>query len=150
MTFCHADAGCNTVVEGLKFPNGLVRSEDGLIYVPSSMTGIIDVYRAPADNKLEKIDEIKTDYALDNISIDENGDLYVAAFPVGIGVLKAYNDPYGSHPAAAALRITKAKTGYNIEKIIEDDSGEMLPAATTVVHDAKTGRLFLSSMYLSP
>ncbi len=31
------------------------------------------------------------------------------------------------------------------EKVLEDRDGEVLPGTTTAIHDAKTGRLFLSS-----
>lgn len=49
---------------------------------------------------------------------------------------------------AAALRIKKQEDGnYMVEKIIEDGAGDVLSGVTTVVHDAKTGRLFFSSKY---
>jgi arylesterase/paraoxonase len=42
------------------------------------------------------------------------------------------------------MRVRKTLNGYEVIKILEDGKGEILPAATTVVHDAVTGRLFLS------
>ena len=145
VTLCGADAFCVPVAEGLKFPNGLVRGNDDLIYVPSSTHGDIKVYERLPNRTLHQIDEILTGYALDNINVDRKGDLYVSIFPRGIDVLKAFNDPWGSKAASAAIRITKGEDGYKMEKIIEDGFGEVLPASTTVVHDAKTGRLFFSS-----
>ncbi|KAF4997202.1 hypothetical protein FDECE_12155 [Fusarium decemcellulare] len=147
--FCEAGKGCKTVAGGMKFPNGLARDKDGLIYIPCSLSGTITVYRPLPDNSLEKIDVINTGYSLDNVSIDANGDIWVAAFPAGFDTLTAYNDPLNSHPAATALRIKKAEGKWVIEKMIEDAEGEVLPVATTVVHDVKTGRLFFSSV-ISP
>lgn len=33
-----------------------------------------------------------------------------------------------------------------VKKVLEDWEGEVLPGATAVVHDAKTGRVFLSGV----
>ncbi|KAJ3520758.1 hypothetical protein NM208_g13581 [Fusarium decemcellulare] len=147
--FCEAEKGCRTVAGGMKFPNGLARDKDGLVYIPCSLTGTITVFRPLPDHSLEKIDVINTGYSLDNISIDANGDLWVAAFPAGFDTLTAYNDPLNSHPAATALRVRKVEGKWVVEKVIEDAEGEVLPVATTVIHDVKTGRLFFSSV-ISP
>ncbi|KAK7419664.1 hypothetical protein QQZ08_010750 [Neonectria magnoliae] len=149
VTFCDKATGCKPAVGGLSFPNGLVRGLDGLIYVPSSLLGTVDVFRVLPDNALGKVETIPVGFSLDNLSVDKNGDIFVAAFPVGLEVYKAYKDPYNAHAPATALRIRKQEGGYVVEKIIEDALGEALPVATTVLHDAKTGRLFLSSV-ISP
>ncbi|KAI1076983.1 hypothetical protein F5B20DRAFT_583722 [Whalleya microplaca] len=148
VSFCDA-ASCKTVLAGLKYPNGLVRGLDGLLYVPSSMVGGIDVYAPQADHSLTKVTHIDTEYSIDNLSVDAEGDIYAAAFPQGLKVLQAYDDPLNSFPPSAVLRVRKTPDGYEVTKILEDRDGEVLPASTTVVHDAKTGRLFLSSV-ISP
>ncbi|KAH7127424.1 hypothetical protein EDB81DRAFT_809202 [Dactylonectria macrodidyma] len=150
VTYCDKDTGCRPVAGSLSFPNGLVNGQDGLLYVPSSMLGTITIYRiAPVTDKLEKVDEVSVGYGIDNLSIDQNGDMYIAVFPVGVEIFKAYKDPYNARPPSAALRMRKGEGGYVVEKIIEDAFGEVLPVATTVIHDAKTGRLFFSSV-ISP
>lgn len=157
MTLCNADpnAPCATVAEGLKYPNGLghdAHAGGNRVYVPSSTRGTVTVYeRSAADGSLRKVDEVRTGYAIDNVSVDAEGDLFVALFPRGTDVLRAFDDPWGVRAASAAMRITrddKDDGGYRMEKILEDGRGEVLPASTTVVHDAKTGRLFFSSMSL--
>lgn len=145
-TLCTSET-CRPVAPGLTFPNGLARGPNGLVYVPDSFLGIISVFAPTKTNSLKKIDEIKIGYSIDNISIDKNGDLYVAAFPVGLGIFKAYEDPWGARPASAAFRVRMGEDGYVVDKIIEDGEGEILPASTTVVHDGKTGRLFFSSKF---
>ncbi|RSM19081.1 hypothetical protein CDV31_002002 [Fusarium ambrosium] len=147
--FCDAETGCKTVLQGFKYPNGLTRDKNNLIYIPCSLSGTIFIYRVLPDNTLEKVDEVKTGYSIDNLSVDANGDIWVAAFPIGVAIFKAYEDPYHSFPPAAALRVRKVEGKYAVDKVIEDGEGEVLPAATTVVHDAKTGRLFFSSV-ISP
>lgn len=146
VTFCSEESGCAIAAEGLHFPNGLTLGRDGLIYVPSSMFGTIDVFKPAPNKRLQRVDQIKTGFAIDNVSADKNGVLFVAAFPRGLAVLEAYNDPWNYRAPSAGLRIQKSEDGsYTLDKAIEDGFGEVLPAATTVVHDVRTGRLFFSS-----
>ncbi|KAF4946717.1 hypothetical protein FGADI_10921 [Fusarium gaditjirri] len=147
VTFCDAQS-CKPVASKLQFPNGLA-IKDNILYLPDSITGRLYIYRIHPNKDLEKIDEINLGYGVDNASIDENGDIWIAAFPIGVEIFKAYDDPYNAHPPSTVLRVRKVEGEYVVEKMLEDADGEVLPAATTVVHDAKTGRLFLSSV-ISP
>ncbi|EWY85615.1 hypothetical protein FOYG_12756 [Fusarium oxysporum NRRL 32931] len=147
VTFCDTRS-CKRVASKLQFPNGLV-IKDSILYLPDSITGRLYIYRILPNRDLVKVDEVNLGYGVDNASIDENGDIWIAAFPIGVEIFKAYDDPYNAHPPSTVLRVRKVKGEYVVEKIVEDAKGEVLPAATTVVHDAKTGRLFLSSV-ISP
>lgn len=69
---CRSKA-CWKVADGLQYPNGLVKGHDGLIYVPSSFVGGIDVFRHIRKQGFEKVYHIDTDYSLDNIYVDKNG-----------------------------------------------------------------------------
>lgn len=137
--------GCKRVSKGHKFPNGLTY-HDGLVYVPSSALGGVQVFRIAESNELEKVEDIPIDYILDNISVDANGDLYVAAFAKGLDMPPVFQDPFNAKARSTVVRIRKGEDGrHSWEKVLEDAEGETLPASTTVVHDARTGRLFLSS-----
>ncbi|KXJ88873.1 hypothetical protein Micbo1qcDRAFT_207011 [Microdochium bolleyi] len=155
-----SQTNCHTVATGHKFPNGLAyNSHDGLLYVPSSLLGRVYVYKPEPPNRakgdLELIATLDAGMSLDNIIVDKTGDMYIAAFPRATELLAAYTDPYGSFPATAAIRIRKnekVEGGYEVAKVIEDGKGgkaEVLPGATSVLHDVKTGRLFFSSV-ISP
>ena len=48
------------------------------------MYGTIDVFKPAPNKRLQKVDQIKTGFAIDNVSADKNGDLFAAAFPRGI------------------------------------------------------------------
>ncbi|KAI1059778.1 hypothetical protein LB506_008918 [Fusarium annulatum] len=147
VTFCDTQS-CRPVAPNLQFPNGLV-IKDNILYLPDSIIGRLYIYRILPDKDLEMIDEVNLGYGVDNASIDENGDIWIAAFPIGVEIFKAYDDPYNARPPSAVLRVREIEGEYVVEKMLEDAEGEVLPAATTVVHDAKTGRLFLSSV-ISP
>lgn len=151
-----AHAECTTVGGSHAFPNGLHYSaRHSELYVPSSITGKITVYRpndgsgSVSNSTLTRVTDIATSYPLDNISEDNDGDLWVAGFPK----LNEFMDLYkpstpidGRGAPSVAMRVRRkgaAKTEeWDVEKIIEDASSEALPGTTTVVRDAKTGRLF--------
>ena len=61
-------------------------------------------------------------------------------------MLGMFDNPYGPTGPSAVSRLRKTETEYQIEKVVEDKYGEVLPGTTTAVHDAKSGRLFLSSV----
>jgi arylesterase/paraoxonase len=156
---------CNIAFStGFGIPNGLVRGRDGLIYVPSTALGVIDVFSLGQDHLLTKIDTIKIGMPIDNLSVDKNGDIFVASFPRLYQFAVQTNNPFDVHPASSVFRIKRAGKGYHgtgrkghlegddaeyeVELVMEDD-GSVLPSATVAVHDAETGRFFLGGV-LSP
>ncbi|KAK8102531.1 Serum paraoxonase/arylesterase 1 [Apiospora sp. TS-2023a] len=148
---CHA-----AIPSGLAFPNGLVHNHhDGRLYVPSSLLGTVDIYEPAPNGSLShvKADTVDVGYSIDNLMVDRDGDVWAPVFPVGKDIGTVLNDPYGEHGVAgAAMRIRKGKGpdgGWEVEKVLEDGLGEVLPMATSVVHDAATGRLFFSGEFFS-
>ncbi|RMZ70047.1 serum paraoxonase arylesterase [Pyrenophora seminiperda CCB06] len=141
----------------LKFPNGLTRNSDGLFYVPSAIDGKIRVFALQPDKKLLLIDTIDVGMPLDNISPDVNGDIYAAGFPNLYQSGKGFDDPYNEISPVTIWRISKRAGGasgdggrrYEVEKVIEDRESKVLGGSTTVRHDVRTGRLFVSGELLS-
>lgn len=96
---------------------------------------------------------------VDNLSVDKNGDIFAAAFPRVYEWIRSSKNPFNVNPSSAVLRIRRGGKGYNgrrvsmegkdgtwaVEKVMEDN-GSVLPGATVVVHDAQTGRIFLSGI----
>ncbi|ETN44145.1 uncharacterized protein HMPREF1541_10695 [Cyphellophora europaea CBS 101466] len=151
----NTEAVCNQVGGKHAYPNGLHYStRDSLLYVPSSVTGRITVYEPQVEltNKngstLQRVADISVGYPIDNISEDEDGDLYAAVFPKlseMMDLFKSSTPIDGRGAPTAAFKISrKGETGRNweVQKVVEDPVGETLPATTTVVRDSKTGRLF--------
>jgi arylesterase/paraoxonase len=154
---------CNIAFStGLIVPNGLVRGRDGLIYVPSAVLGIIDVFSLGQDHMLTKTDTIKVGMPIDNLSVDKKGDIFAACFPRLYKLFDQANNPFVVHPAASVYRIRRVGKGYQgtgrkghleghdaeyeVELVMEDD-GSVLPSATVPVHDAETGRFFLGGVF---
>jgi arylesterase / paraoxonase len=159
--YCDQSA-CNIAYAGLKLPNGLLRAEDGLIYVPSTLDGTINVFSLGDNHLLQKASEIKVSYPIDNLSVDKNGDIYAAAFPKIYKWAESTKAPFDVHPPTAVFRIRKSSredggerdpylelnAEYVVEKVLEDD-GTFVAGVTSAVHDAETGRIFLSGV-MSP
>lgn len=151
VTFCpdEPSSPCRIVSEGYGFPNGLMRSRvDGLVYVPESAQGGITVLRPTADNSLEVVEKINLPYSIDNLSEDQDGTLWAAILPRALEIMKQSTDPHNYFPSSTVFKLSRDTEGKFItEKVLEDSEGRVLPGTTTVVHDARTGRLFLGGMY---
>lgn len=151
---------CHTVVPDTKLPNGITRSRDGLIYIASMVPGEINVYSLTSKRELKLEDTIEIGYPIDNLSIDSDGDIFVATFPRLYEMIEAFKD----HSLSASTSIFKVSRDeekvkgepkrqsidafggdYIVEKILEDD-GSLLSGTTTAVHDPKAGRIFLSGV----
>jgi arylesterase/paraoxonase len=134
----------------LAYSNGIIKGKDGLIYVANSVTGEVFVNELePGNSALKLLEKIKIPYPIDNLAVDSNGDIFVASFPQLYKFLKSTDNPFGVSPPTTAWRIRKNEDGtYQVKKILEDD-GSVLPSATTALHDAQTGRMFLGGEFMS-
>jgi arylesterase / paraoxonase len=146
--YCDSNTNCRMVADGFKFANGLIKAQDGLLYVPSASMGGISVFEIQPDRSLNKTSQIFYAYPIDNLSQDSNGDIFIPHFPRMGEMLRMFENPHGPTGPSAIARLRKTEDGYQIEKVIEDKHGEFLPGTTTAIHDAKTGRIFLSSKFL--
>ena len=147
VAYCSGSACFPATVDTLKFPNGLTRGKDGLIYVPSSVDGKVHVFELQSDKMLKKVDAIPVGMPLDNISPDLNGDLWVAGFPSMFKMMKAFEHPFEYDSPSTIFRIKKMPAAYRVDKLLEDDEGKIVSGVTTVRHDVKTGRLFMGCKY---
>lgn len=96
---------------------------------------------------LKKSTQIPCAYPIDNLSQDSDGDIFIPHFPKMTNMLGMFDDnPYGLTGPSALSRLRKTGKGYEIEKTVEDKYGEVLPGTPIAIYDAKSGRLFLSSM----
>ncbi|TGO19579.1 hypothetical protein BTUL_0003g00330 [Botrytis tulipae] len=157
---------CNIVFStGLNGPNGLVTGRDGLIYVPNTFLHEIQIFSLTEEKTLLKRDTLQAPYPIDNMSIDENGDIIAASLPQGFKWFQNLHDQ-SIQVGAAVVRIRrrgsdfdrlikegvrkekdlgKSEEGYIVETMVEDD-GKILTAATAAIHDAKNGKLYLGGI----
>lgn len=158
LTYCRSDTGkCHVAAKkGFSFANGIAYDTNGLYYVAHSVTGRLTVHKM-VDGQLLQVDEIRTDYPLDNLSLDAEGNLIAAAFPDAIALMKSMHDPYNVKVPATVLAVNKIarqieeRGGKNTEvfKMVEDRDAKSLPSSTVALHDADSRRLVLAGI-LSP
>ncbi|KAK1140302.1 hypothetical protein N8T08_010505 [Aspergillus melleus] len=148
---CRTDSGdCQIVAEkGFHGPNGIARGQDGLFYVVQALAGKISVHEM-VDGQLHWVNEIQTGFPMDNISVDSEGNIIVAAFPFIMDVLRSFDHPEVLNVAATVLRVKKTKVGgeaqYEVEKMLEDKDGKMLSTSTTAAYDVQSQRLFIGGI----
>lgn len=157
VAFCSSSGECHgatsppgvDIRKNLKFPNGLAKGHDGLIYVPSSADGTVKVFALQPDQTLIQLHTIRLGMPLDNITPDKRGDLWVPGFPDTRQTFKGMANPYEEISPATVFRIRKVdrqgdgKLEYEVTKVIEDKEAKVIDGATTVVHDVKSKRLFM-------
>ncbi|KAF2998807.1 hypothetical protein E8E13_001436 [Curvularia kusanoi] len=163
VAYCPASGSCRAATpppgldirKSLKFPNGLTRGHDGLIYVPSSVDGTVAVFALQPDGSLTRVHTVRVGMPLDNISPDARGDLWVPGFPDSRQTMKGLENPYEEVSPATVWRIKRERGAegevrnaeyvleYEVEKVLEDREAKVLDGVTTVVHDVKSGRLFM-------
>jgi len=74
---CAPDGQCKICYPKGNYPNGIVKGHDGLYYVAHSAGFKVDVLSMQADGTLVKIHTIWTKMPIDNLRIDDNGDIFV-------------------------------------------------------------------------
>jgi hypothetical protein len=130
-----------------------VHGHDGLYYVAHFLTGKIKVYALDNHAKLTLVEEVYIGMAIDNLSVDADGDIFAAAFPYPMPVFQTLADQEERDIPSTIFRIrtvadnsTVSGVKYEVTKILEDKEGKVLPSTTTVVHDVVTDRLFLGGL----
>jgi len=114
-------------MDGLHGSNGIVRAQNGTVYVANSKSGNIYVFEEQNDHSLVLVDTIAlgafagilrcgvlflnpflgpADRSLDNLSMDTNEALWAAGIPDGLAFISAYYDLEKVAPSSA-IRITK-------------------------------------------
>ncbi|KAH6629336.1 hypothetical protein C7974DRAFT_376190 [Boeremia exigua] len=90
---------------------------------------------------------------LDNITPDARGDLWVPGFPDARKTMKGMVDPDAEGAPVSVFQIRRVGGGdveekleYEVTKVLEDKEARVLDGSTTVLHDVKSGKLFLGSV----
>lgn len=152
--FCDK-SGCKIAAPGpYPYPNGVVRSakHPNQFYVPASADPNIRVFELQADNSLTLIDVIHIGYPADNLTVDEDDNIYAACFPNVPKLLAKFKDPFNKHSPTTVLKISRNQSKdkffgkkWNVEKVLEDD-GHGMSGATTALWDKDNAGLWLGGV----
>jgi hypothetical protein len=74
--YCNPNGECRISYPKGSFSNGVVKGNDGLYYVSQAGKARVTVLELQVDGSLNKVDEIITGMGIDNLSIDQNGDIF--------------------------------------------------------------------------
>lgn len=155
VSYCNSDSGqCQIVTrENCNMANGIVNIGNGHFLVSQSGTGVVVAYQLQGE-KMIQAGVLDLEVPLDNLSLDPEGNIFVAAFPNVRYLWEAMRNPYTFSSPAAAFKISpqalraerQGDNEFPVLKLVEDRDGKKLPTTTVVVHDAKTNRLFLAGV----
>lgn len=102
------------------------------------------MYRLTQTGSLEQITKIEIGMPLDNLSVDSDGNLWVAALPRMFDTVESIAEPFDKTAPSAIFKISKTEDAqYKVEQVLADGEGEVLGGATTAVFDRKSDRLFI-------
>ena len=103
----------------MAYANGLNLSPDGLLlYVAATLEGKIHIYSLnPEDGSLVLRDEIFLDTAVDNIEVDDEGDLWIGAHPKPLDFIEYSQNPKALSPSQV-LKVSLSEEGrYSAEEV---------------------------------
>ncbi|OQE11271.1 hypothetical protein PENFLA_c074G09745 [Penicillium flavigenum] len=158
IAYCRTDTGnCHfAATKNFSSPNGITRDpSSGLIYVAHPARGTVTVHRLVNNEHLVQIDEISLSMAIDNLSIDTDGNIFAATIPDLQQFLRAFHDPYGTNSPSTVMMIRKRSNGkqaslmkgeHEVIKVVEDKEARVLPTTTSAVYDPVSGQLFLGAL----
>ncbi len=111
---------------GISYANGInFDRKRNLIYVASARKFLVKVYNRIADGSLEFIEDIHCGTGVDNIALDDEGNLWLGAHP---NLLKfaAYNKGKEAFSPSEIIKITYRGTNdYTLETVYLEDGSKM-------------------------
>ncbi|KAL2858623.1 calcium-dependent phosphotriesterase [Aspergillus pseudoustus] len=142
---------CHPVIaHGLRYANGVVQGHDGLIYISEFITGTISAYRFSSEGVIVFVDTINLRMPIDNLYIDSAGSVWAPGVPKANPMFRAVETGERMDIPSTIFRIRNRGDSmaprFDVQKVLEDGAGLVLPGSTAVVHDVRTGKLFMGGV----
>jgi arylesterase/paraoxonase len=135
------------VAENLNYANGINTSQDGDIVFVTETTGkkISAFQRSYTNGTLSLLHSLDLNTGADNIEINEDGSLLIAAHPNMLAFMRHAKDIKNNSPSQVLHLTYSPKTGFeNLKEILTDD-GKLLSGSSTAAFHG--GRLFISNVF---
>lgn len=135
----------STVAKGLHYGNGVNVSKDGTTVFLAETTGrdIQVLRRDPQTGQLAPRYEIDLETGVDNIHIDDEDQLWVAAHPKMLAFAGHAKDPQKKSPSQV-LKLTPSVDGYSITEVYLDDGNQLSGSSVAVPYK---GDLFIGVVF---
>ncbi len=124
-----------TVASGLAYANGIALSSDGMkVYVAATIDQAIHVYdRNPADGSLTASQRIDMKTGVDNIELDEAGNLWVGCHPKLLTFVRHSQDTRRLAPSQV-YKISQDGSGvWSREEVLLDDGSQLSASSVAAV-----------------
>ncbi len=133
--------GFTAVAEGLLFANGINQSIDGTkVYVTETVGQSLKIYRRDKENGALQLErDVNLGTGPDNITLDEKGDLWIAAHPQLLSFVGYIGDKTKYTPSQI-IRLSPGIGGQLIQEDVMVDFGDLISGASVA---AATGNRFL-------
>ncbi|PPR05896.1 hypothetical protein CVT24_006637, partial [Panaeolus cyanescens] len=147
--YCHVEKGCKIALANTVSSNGIAGAPNGTLYVASTAGGFVTFLEKQSDNSLVVSDTVNVGYALDNLSVDADGQLWLAVIPHVMKIMNYMLKDNTSKSPSIVSRVS-INTGvnsfygekYRVENVFEDD-GTVMSGLTTAAYDSKRHKLFM-------
>jgi len=118
------------VLSGIGYANGINVSSDGsTLYLSALTERSLNIYqRDPANNELTLQQTVDSGTGVDNIELDENGDIWIGAHPQLLKFVGHAKDSTKLAPSQV-LKVSVADGSYKVEEVLLD-SGSQLSASS--------------------
>jgi len=118
------------VAKGIAYANGInFNANRNLLFVASPRKFLVKVYHTNPDYSLTFIEDIPCGTGVDNIELDEKGNLWIGGHPSLLG-FQAYSKGKKAIAPSEVIKINYRGTcDYNIEQIYVEDGKEMSGAS---------------------
>lgn len=111
---------------------------------------MIAAYKFLSNGTVVLVDTMDLRTPIDNLSIDTEGTIFPAGVPKALSLFKALATGEKVSIPSTIFRIRNngdsQSPKFDIQKVLEDRDGRVLPGSTGVVHDVKTGKLFMGGV----
>ncbi len=133
------------VCQGLKYGNGINISRDGSRLFVATTTGreLYSYQRNSEDGSLTPLDNLALKTGLDNIDVDADGKLWIAAHPKLLAFVGHAKDSTKRSPSQV-LKLTPSGDSYLAEEVFMDD-GSLLSGSSVAIH--YKGQLFIGGVF---
>lgn len=141
----YKDQKYSKALEGLVYANGLQVANDDSILIVTHTIGreVIFLDRDRVTGELKEFQRLNMMTGADNISVDEEGSIWIAAHPQLLKFSNHANNPMSPSPSQV-FKLKRSEDGYEMEKVFEND-GEMISASSVAVH--VNGNLFVGGVF---
>jgi len=125
----------NKVAGPFNYANGINMSADkSQLYLTTTISNLLVIYEVKEDGSLQQKNILNLGTGLDNIDVDEAGNLWIAAHPKLIDYLQHAKDSTNYAPSQVLKLTPSDDYNFDVDEIYLDDGSEISASSTAVYY----------------